>query len=158
MVLVHRAAPGRDVDVVAAMAAALCFFFPHLHHDEATYYSRVIAEEAWIAGIDPVTLAARGWVESGMRPRTLHAGTHGIWQCRDRVVTVRSQAACGARALAFWQEWEGRCKEEPTHQYFRHYTFGWKLPLWAKQEKQWKMLRVARLLERRMNASQNGNN
>jgi len=136
--------------MIAALAAAILAFFPHLHPAEARYYSAAIAEEAWHAGIDPVTLAARGWAESGYRPLTLHAGTYGMLQTRKRMVTLRAQVAEGARALRYWQEWEGRCKQEPAHQYFRHYTWGYRLPSWVKQETQWKMHRVEDLLQKRM--------
>jgi hypothetical protein len=146
--------------MIKALAAALMFFFGHLHPLEAEHYATVIAEEAWIAGIDPVTLAARGWCESGLRPWTLHAGTYGAWQTRKRLVTVRAQAAEGARSLRFWQDWHmaGRCTQEPAHAPSLHYSWGWTIPPRFRVHDGLKMHRVERLIERRMSSFQNGTN
>ena len=46
--------------MIKALAAALMFFFGHLHPLEAEHYATVIAEEAWIAGID--RWSERTWV------------------------------------------------------------------------------------------------
>jgi len=140
--------------LIAALAAALLSVFGHLHPLQAEYYAEVIAEEAYWANIDPVTLAARGWAESGYRPLTLHAGTYGIFQCRDRVVTVRAQARCGARALAYWQAWEGRCAHRAPHFYTLHYSHGYRIPRRFLGIENLKMHRVERLLERKMLAHQ----
>jgi hypothetical protein len=139
--------------VIAALASALLFFFAHLHPLEAEHMATVIAEEAYFANIDPVTLAARGWCESGMRPRTLHAGTYGFTQTRRRMVTVRTQAAEGARALKYWQDWEGRCKHREPHHWSLHYSHGYTIPRRFLGIDNLKMWRVARLLERHMYAT-----
>ena len=138
--------------MIAALASALLFFFAHLHPLEAEHMATVIAEEAYFANIDPVTLAARGWCESGFRPRTLHAGTYGAWQCRERAVTVRTQAACGARALAWWRDYHlaGKCRQEPAHGFTLHYTWGAVVPRARRVADGLKIWRVARLLEARM--------
>ena len=142
--------------MIAALAAALLSAFGHLHPLQAEYYAEVIAEEAYWANIDPVTLAARIWCESGYRPRTLHAGTYGLAQCRERAVTVRTQAACGARALAFWRDYHlsGKCRQEPAHGYTLHFTWGWTVPRARRVHEGLKMHRVERLLERKMLAHQ----
>lgn len=138
--------------MIAALALALLAYFPHLHPAEARHYSTAIMEESYQVGVDPLTVAARAWCESGFRPLTLHAGTYGMMQTRRRLVTVREQVAEGARALGFWQEWHarGRCSQLPEHSSVAHYTWGWTVPLQHRHLTGRKMDRVYRLLERKV--------
>jgi hypothetical protein len=136
--------------VIQALALALLVFFPHIEKPRAEYYAAAIMEESYHAGVDPLLVASRAWVESGFSPAALHAGTYGMMQTRRRLVTVREQVREGARALAYWRQWHarGKCLQNPPHPSWRHYTFGYIVPRWARVPVSWKMDRVYHLLER----------